>query len=105
MPSEDAQFAIRRRNWCRARRNLQGARGLIQNWLVADVGQRVIRVELRVCLVLLEAIHFHRIDQLLDDAAITLDLQPAYDCRLRVEGNDVVWSAACATSLRPQPQR
>ena len=33
----------------------------------------MIRVELSVCLVLLEAIHFHRIDQALDDAAITLD--------------------------------
>ena len=94
MPSVHAQFAIGRRNWCRARRNLQGARGLIKNWLVADVGQRVIRVELRVCLVLLEAIHFHRIDQALDDAAITLDTRRLH------EGNEVVWDAACATSLR-----
>ena len=89
----DAQCAIGRRNWCRARRNLQGARGLINNWLVADVGQRVIRLELRVCLVLLEAIHFLGIDQALDDAAITLDT------RRLDEGNEVVWDAACATSL------
>ena len=34
--------------------NLQGIRGLIKNWLLADVGKRVIRVELSVCLVLLE---------------------------------------------------
>ena len=73
MPSVDAQFAIGRRNLCGARGNLQGARGLIKNELLADVGIRVIRVELSVCLVLLEAIHFHRIDQALDDAAITID--------------------------------
>ena len=40
---------------------------------MADVGKRVIRVELSVCLVLLEAIHSHRIDQALDDAAITFN--------------------------------
>ena len=40
MPSVDAQFPIGGRNWCRARGNLQGARGLIKNWLMADVGKR-----------------------------------------------------------------
>ena len=38
MPSVYAQFAIGWRNWCGARGNLQGARGLIKNWQVADVG-------------------------------------------------------------------
>ena len=73
MPSVYAQFAIGWRNWCGARWDLQGVRGLIKNGLLADVGKRVIRVELSVCLVLLESLHFHRIDQALDDAAITLD--------------------------------
>ena len=65
MPSVYAQFAIGWRNWCGARGNLQGARGLIKNWQVADVSKRAIRVELSVCLVLHEATHFHRIDQAL----------------------------------------
>ena len=94
MPSVYAQFAIGWRNWCGARGNLQGARGLIKNWQVADVGKRAIRVELSVCLVLHEATHFHRIDQARDDADITLHT------RRRHAGNGVVWSAACATSLR-----
>ena len=49
---------------------------------------------LGVCLVLHEAAHFHRIDQALDDADITLHT------RRRHAGNGVVWSAACAASLR-----
>ena len=94
MPSVYAQFAIGWRNWCGARGNLLGARGLIKNWQVADVGKRAIRVELSVCLVLHDATHFHRIDQARDDADITLHT------RRRHAGNGVVWSAACATSLR-----
>ena len=70
MPSVYAQFAIGWRNWCGARGNLQGARGLIKNWQVADVGKRAIRVELSVRLVLHEATHFHRIDQARDDAVL-----------------------------------
>ena len=117
MPSVYAQFAIGWRNWCGARGNLQGASGLIKNWQVADVGKRAIRVELSVCLVLHEATHFHRIDQARDDAvlcssgsAITGLLNKGVLCssacaitlhtRRRHAGNGVVWSAACATSLR-----
>ena len=117
MPSVYAQFAIGWRNWCGARGNLQGARGLIKNWQVADVGKRAIRVELSVCLVLHEATHFHRIDQALhaprwpwacwrrrwrlnkgvlcsSACAITLHT------RRRHAGNGVVWGAASAASLR-----
>ena len=54
MPSVYAQCAIGWWNWCGAIGNLQGARGLIKNLQVAEVGKRAIRVELSVCLVLLE---------------------------------------------------
>ena len=94
MSSVYADFAIGWRNWCGARGNWQGARELAENWQLADVSKRATRVEFSVCLVLHEAAHFQRIDQARDDADITLRT------RRRHAGNGVVWSAACATSLR-----